>query len=175
MEKKKNMIGERIIGYICIEEGNHIDESKKIYVYTNAIDSIGYRLNTEKSIKIYEVEGISISPQEMETEAGDRFYYECKEIKIIKEITHEQLVNGCMYNCVLAVRLIAFYPITEIDALKLAKTYTSNKQILTLLSKKFPSNNEIRELIKEYDKKQEEIEKAEQKYEAYAKKYGIIN
>lgn len=155
MEKKeKNMIGEKIIGYICTEKEEQINGKNGLYVYIDPISSIALpeAKARKKAPIIYEIEGISTIKKVASTESDyyGRLYYICDNIQIIKEITPQQLIEKCtmMYNPDSVYRLIAFYPLNEVQALKLAKAYGSDYLVIKQLSELFPDNIEIAQLLK---------------------------
>lgn len=173
-KQPKSMIGEKIIGYICAEKEKTINGTNRAYVYINACDSIALPLAEDRTQApiIYEVEGISTVKKENMDEHGyyERAYYTCDNIRVIKELTPDQLIEKAEVFSSSAYRLIAFYPLTELQALKLAKIYVSNYYILKALAQKYPQNAEIGELFKISQIEKDKNEKAQIKHENFQKR-----
>ena len=176
MSKEKTMLGQRVVGYICVGQDEKIEEKNGAYIYINAADSLGIRENDEKPV-IYEVEGKSTVKSALISEHGyyGRTYYICDDIKVIREITIEQIIERCVYPQDSIERVLAFYPLTEIHALKIAKLFKDSNYVLKVLTMKFPECKEIKELYEENCKAIAEQQKAAEEYHKlqleYVQKY----
>lgn len=162
-KQQKSMIGKKIIGYICAEKEEKIDRKNRRNVYIIACDSLALPLAQDRTQApiIYEVEGTSIvkTVNVDEHDYYGRLHYTCDNIRVIKEITPDELIEKAKVYLSAADRLIAFYPLTELQALKLAKTYKSEYHILKALAQKYPQNDEIRELFEAIQKLQKDKQK----------------
>lgn len=172
MEKKKNMTGEIVEGYICIASEKEIREIKRYkenYVYNTPYDALGYfQINENETLRVYKVKGTVIG--EGSNESGDRPYFECNRVKIAKILTTKELIDNCN-NYHDMFRLISFYPITVREALQIAKKYSGDYYVLKMLvdamkKDKFEKCDEIIDLFK-LAEAEEQIKRNQQaKYEA---------
>lgn len=168
-KKEKNMIGKKIVGYICKDQEENIDEKETKNIYMIASDSLD--LNTNNSSSIYRVEGISKVKKELYCEQNyyERPYYICDNINIQKEISIEEIIEMCLYTQDSIYRIIAFYPLTEKQALKIAKIFKKDYYVIEALTKKYPQNPEIKELF-ELASIEHNKQKEQEKYEKILKK-----
>ena len=173
MSKEKTMLGQKVVGYICVGQDEQIEGKNGAYIYINAADSLGIRENNEKPV-IYEVEGKSTVKSALISEHGyyGRTYYICDDIKVIREITIEQIIERCVYPQDSIERVIAFYPLTQLQALKIARLFKYSNYALKVLTMKFPECEEIKELYEENCRKLAEQQKIEEEYHRLQVEYN---
>ena len=150
--EEKTMIGKRVKGYICLDtEKDVINESD--YVFLNACESIALPVREDRveEPRIFKVEGIS-QIKSFYTTNTERSYYICDQIRIIKQLTKEEILKDAMLDPSYARRLLCFYPITEKDAVILANAYPEDYFFVKNLKDIFENNEQINEIYEKCKK-----------------------
>ena len=143
---EKTMLGEKVIGYICLDtKEDSIDD--KEYVYIDVCESIALpnRDDRKEEPIIYKVEGTSRVKEYYSTYCG-RCYYLCDDIKVIRKLTRDEIIESARGSNSHVNRLISFYPLREEDGVKLANMYKMDFYVLNSLNDIFSSNEEIKKL-----------------------------
>ena len=139
---EKTMLGQRVKGYVCVDPNEELPSETLVFI--DACDSIGLPAAEERKVKpiIYEVEGTSKVKEYYVTET-ERAYYICDDIKVLRKLSVEDLIDIAKGHANYAQRLIAFYPFDEKEALILANTYENNYYVLSSLYRRYDDNKYI--------------------------------
>ena len=159
---EKTMLGQKVSGYICVNPNEDIPDEVMVFEY--ACDSLGLPSAKDRKVKpiVYEVEGTSKIKDYLETDT-ERLYCICKDIKLIRKLSTQDLINSTTQHSSHVQRLISYYPLDLKEALILAKMYNKNYYLLSLLHETFIDSEEINNIFIAAEKENKE-ESKEKKY-----------
>ena len=152
------------------EEGFEYDAH---YLYVRPEDCLDLNVNKVRGqVHIYEVEAVSNSDKMQYSESRDRAYYECDKVKVIRELSREEIIFGANYDGEKSVnitdyhmgRVIAFYDLTAEESLKYAEMIEAHPGVIDNIYQQLQkyNYNEIDALNKINDQIMKSVE--EEKY-----------